>query len=194
MRGAWLVWVVSWFGAAWWSERTVARPAVGRELVYRLLTASGAALLFGLRPRRLSRLALWQLASGGAWLSVGVTIAGLLFTWWARIHLGRLWSGHITRKHGHTVVDTGPYGLVRHPIYFGVTTAALGTAALRGNALALIGVALMIAGFYVKARLEEHFLREQLGAVEYDAYARRVPMLVPFARSRGICPRRSASS
>jgi protein-S-isoprenylcysteine O-methyltransferase Ste14 len=45
-----------------------------------------------------------------------------------------------------------------------------------------VGLALMTLGWYVKARLEERFLREQLGSDEYDAYAERVPMLVPFLR------------
>jgi protein-S-isoprenylcysteine O-methyltransferase Ste14 len=40
----------------------------------------------------------------------------------------------------------------------------------------------MTIGWVVKARLEEGFLREQLGAEAYDAYARHVPMLVPFLR------------
>jgi protein-S-isoprenylcysteine O-methyltransferase Ste14 len=58
----------------------------------------------------------------------------------------------------------------------------MATAALRGTAGAWLGVAVMTFGWYVKARLEERFLREQLGAEAYGAYARRVPMLVPFLR------------
>jgi protein-S-isoprenylcysteine O-methyltransferase Ste14 len=38
----------------------------------------------------------------------------------------------------------------------------------------------MTFGFWIKARLEERFLREQLGPEDYDSYRRRVPMLVPF--------------
>ncbi len=41
----------------------------------------------------------------------------------------------------------------------------------------------MTFGWYIKARLEEGFLREQLGAEEYASYARRVPMLIPFTRA-----------
>jgi protein-S-isoprenylcysteine O-methyltransferase Ste14 len=69
---------------------------------------------------------------------------------------------------------------VRHPIYTGVITAILATAGLRGSAGAWLGAAVMIAGFSIKARLEEEFLRKELGADAYDAYARRVPMLVPW--------------
>ena len=53
---------------------------------------------------------------------------------------------------------------------------------MSGTWPALAGATLLTLGWYVKARLEERFLRAQLGATAYDAYARRVPMLVPFWR------------
>ena len=40
---------------------------------------------------------------------------------------------------------------------------------------------LMTVGFWLKARLEERFLRDELGAEAYDAYRRKTPMLIPFA-------------
>jgi protein-S-isoprenylcysteine O-methyltransferase Ste14 len=113
---------------------------------------------------------------------VAVAMVGFLFTWWARIVLGRLWSSTVSRKEHHHLVDTGPYALVRHPIYTGLMLAAFATAMLRGTVEACIGATVMMLGWYIKARLEEEFLREQLGADTYGAYARRVPMLVPFLR------------
>jgi protein-S-isoprenylcysteine O-methyltransferase Ste14 len=93
--------------------------------------------------------------------------------------LGTLWSGRVTRKAGHHVIDTGPYGLVRHPIYTGLLLAVIATALLKPDGLSLAGVALLVLGFVVKARLEERFLSEELGP-DYAAYRHRVPMLVPF--------------
>jgi protein-S-isoprenylcysteine O-methyltransferase Ste14 len=58
----------------------------------------------------------------------------------------------------------------------------LATAALSGSLGGLLGGPVLILGLYLKARLEERFLREELGAQGYDAYAQRVPMLVPFVR------------
>ena len=78
------------------------------------------------------------------------------------------------------MVDTGPYAIVRHPIYTGLITSVFATAALKGILIGILGALLMIVGFWIKARLEERFLREQLGPDIYDAYRRRVPMLVPF--------------
>ena len=113
-----------------------------------------------------------------------VAVAGLgsTFTWWARVHLGRLWSSNVGRKADYRIVETGPYGIVRHPIYTGITLASFATAGMRGTVAGWLGAAVMTLGWTVKANLEEAFLREQLGAEAYADYARRVPMLVPLGR------------
>jgi protein-S-isoprenylcysteine O-methyltransferase Ste14 len=184
MRGLWLIWWISWMAAAVWSDRTVKRPATRHQLLYRAFIALGAVLLFGLYRHPLEdELILWRSPHPVAWLMVALTLLGLLFTWWARIHLGRLWSSNVARKADHHLVNTGPYGMVRHPIYTGIILASISTAALRGTVAAWLGIGLMTLGWYIKARLEEGFLREQLGAEEYASYARRVPMLIPFTRS-----------
>jgi protein-S-isoprenylcysteine O-methyltransferase Ste14 len=183
--GLWLAWWISWWAAAIWSDRSVQRPARRSQLLYRALAATGAILLFGMyRHSGQAELTLWRTPDAVAWATVPATLAGLAFTWWARIHLGRLWSSNVARKADHHVVDTGPYGVVRHPIYTGIIAASTATAVMRGTLAAWLGVALMTLGWYIKARMEEGFLREQLGADAYGSYARRVPMLVPFVRPR----------
>jgi protein-S-isoprenylcysteine O-methyltransferase Ste14 len=127
---------------------------------------------------------IWHVGDGGTYLLAGLTLAGTLFTWWARIHLGRFWSNAITRKEGHRVIDTGPYGLVRHPIYTGLIGAILATGAAVGTVTALFGALLIAFGLWQKARMEESFLTTELGADAYGSYCRRVPMLVPFLPQR----------
>ena len=189
LRTVWLVWWITWMIAAAWSDRAVKRPPRRSQIGYRLLAAGGAILLFGLFRHDVSAEGiLWRSPDLLSWLMVVVASAGLLFTWWARIHLGRLWSSSVGRKADHRVVDTGPYGIVRHPIYSGITLASIATAILRGTIVAWLGVLVMTLGWYVKARMEEEFLREELGVEAYGAYERRVPMLVPLVRrskSRG---------
>jgi len=178
LLAAWAVWALSWLIAAVWSDPAQARPLVGSQLLYRLVTLAGAVMLFDVHdwgPRRL-----WTVPDGGEWAMVGLAVLGFGFCWWARLHLGRLWSGSITRKQAHRIVDTGPYRLVRHPIYTGLIIAALATAIERGTPVSLFGFALFVLGFWIKARLEETFLRSELGAADYDGYARRTGMLVPF--------------
>lgn len=176
----WIGWIVSWMAAAFWSARTEKRIATAPVWVSRLALVAGAALLAHAGRRLLHEHMLWHVGYDGAYALAGVTLLGILFAWWARIHLGRLWSGTITRKQGHHVVDTGPYALVRHPIYTGLITAIVATAAAQATVTGLIGAALIVFGLWLKARVEEDFLTAELGADAYGAYRRRVPMLVPF--------------
>jgi protein-S-isoprenylcysteine O-methyltransferase Ste14 len=188
--GLWAVWVLSWGLASVWTRRTQARPAFGEILLYSVPTAIGAwLLLFGVNATMAAgagpfttRFAtqLWRLPGWAAWVMTAVAAAGFAFTWWARITLGDLWSGSVSRKENHVIVERGPYGLVRHPIYTGLIAAAFAAAAQVGSAQALVGAALMSFGFWMKARLEERFLMAELGEASYAAYRRRTPMLAPF--------------
>jgi protein-S-isoprenylcysteine O-methyltransferase Ste14 len=190
---AWDAWIVSWMLAALWTARTVKRRGFRGEFPYRLLTFSGFVLLLAPFLRKVNgtvEIVNWPgmlgtrywippLAVG--WTMVGLVVLSFAFAWWARLYLGRLWSGTITRKEGHRVVDTGPYAIVRHPIYTGIIAAGIATAIATGTAHAILGAVLLVVGYWMKARLEEGFLRQELGADAYDSYRRRVPMLIPFA-------------
>ncbi len=177
----WSVWAFSWLVASRWHGRAVHRAPFHQELTYRVLAAAGAVLLLVLDPRHFGKqIVLWHTGPALGWALCAVVLLGFLFTWWARIRLGRLWSGSVTRRVDHRVVDSGPYGIVRHPIYAGIILAAIAAAAIRGTGLALAGAALLALSLYVKARLEETFLRHELGE-PYERYAARVGMLVPFA-------------
>jgi protein-S-isoprenylcysteine O-methyltransferase Ste14 len=175
----WIIWFVSWWLAASWSSRTASRVSHVQQLPYRLITLAGFVLLFNTR-RYHGVLRFWTLPMDARWAMVGLCLLGFAFAWWARLHLGKLWSAFVTRKADHHIIDTGPYGIVRHPIYTGILLAACAVAILKGTAYAIAGVFLAILGFWIKARLEERFLREELGAEVYDSYRRRVPMLIPF--------------
>jgi len=180
---AWIVWFVSWWMAALWSNPSVKQPSVARELPYRLIVIVGIVLLAGLYPHRFySEFILWRTGATLGWALVALAVAGFLFMWWARVYLGKLWSAGVRIKADHRIVDTGPYGLVRHPIYTGIIVAGFATAVLRGTAAGILGAILMTVSWTIKAREEEKFLREELGAENYDTYARRVPMLVPFLK------------
>ncbi|MGH9520834.1 MAG: methyltransferase family protein [Terriglobales bacterium] len=112
---------------------------------------------------------------GGA----AVLAVGLLFAVWARVHLGRNWSRSVTIKEGHELVQTGPYALVRHPIYTGILVGFVGTALAVGQVRGWVSVLFVLASFWIKLTLEEQWMREVFGA-KYDEYARRVKALVPF--------------
>jgi protein-S-isoprenylcysteine O-methyltransferase Ste14 len=177
---AWVAWAVSWVAAAAWSRQVRKQIPVRDMLTYRLPIIIGAVLLWHRTGEFLGAPRLWHVGLNGAYALVGVQVAGFLFAWWARIYLGPLWSGAVTIKEDHRVVDTGPYALVRHPIYTGLITATLATAAAIATWPALAGCVLVTLGIWIKARIEERFLAAELGQNEYGAYRRRVPMLVPI--------------
>jgi len=176
----WVLFWLSWYAAAGWSARTEKRVGVKGELAYRLLLIAGALALIPRAHGYAGPLRLWRVTLDQAWACAALIAVGLSFSWWARIHLGKLWSGWITRKADHHVVDTGPYGIVRHPIYTGLLLAIYATAGAKGTVLGLLGALLVTLGLWMKARLEETWLREELGPGAYDDYRKRVPMLVPF--------------
>ncbi|SDS72144.1 methyltransferase family protein [Bradyrhizobium canariense] len=178
----WLAWVVSWIVASVWSGRTKTYVPTLDSWVYRLPILLGAILLSPWTAGALGEKALYDLGNAGTYVLAVVVLIGISFTWWARIHLGRYWSNAITHKEDHRIIDTGPYGMVRHPIYTGLILAILATGVAVGTWTSLIGALLISFGEWQKARMEEGFLTAELGAEIYGPYCRRVPMIVPFLR------------
>jgi protein-S-isoprenylcysteine O-methyltransferase Ste14 len=93
--------------------------------------------------------------------------------------LGSNWSGTVTVKQNHELVQSGPYAIVRHPIYSGFLLGALGTALSVGEARGLIALALAFVGWVAKTRVEEQFMVEQFNG-DYVRYRREVKRLIPF--------------
>jgi protein-S-isoprenylcysteine O-methyltransferase Ste14 len=180
----WMAWLISWAVASFWSGRTEKHVMTWDSRAYGVPIIAGALLLMPWTAQALAEQPIWHVGNGGTYVLAGLALAGISFTWWARIHLGRLWSSAITRKEGHRLIDTGPYGLVRHPIYTGLIGAILATGAAVATVTALLGALLIAFGLWQKARMEEGFLTTELGADAYGPYRRRVPMLVPFLPHR----------
>jgi protein-S-isoprenylcysteine O-methyltransferase Ste14 len=176
----WLAWVVSWVVASVWSGRTKTHVPTLDSWVYRLPLLLGAILLSPWTAGALGEKPLYDLGNAGTYILAVVLLLGISFTWWARIHLGRYWSNAITHKEDHRIIDTGPYGLVRHPIYTGLILAILATGLAVATWTSLLGALLISFGEWQKARMEEGFLTAELGPEMYGPYCRRVPMIVPF--------------
>lgn len=103
--GLWLVFVITW---NLFAKRTTITATAGahRERLYKLVIAFAMVMivLATLRP-----LPLCTNPPLLAWALLLVVVAGIAFCWWARVHLGALWSDTVTRKEGHRIVDSGPY-------------------------------------------------------------------------------------
>jgi protein-S-isoprenylcysteine O-methyltransferase Ste14 len=165
----WLYWLVAAFsmkrGRVPWSRELGIRALI--VVVVVILVRSGAFRHRGL--------------NNDPWLAgLGLVLfaLGLGFAIWARIHLGRNWGTPMTQKDEPELVTSGPYRLVRHPIYSGILIAGIGTAvALNWTWL----TAVILAGIYFgySATVEERYMTEQFPDT-YPTYKRSTKMLVPF--------------
>jgi protein-S-isoprenylcysteine O-methyltransferase Ste14 len=176
----WVIFCLIWLAAALGAKRTARRLPWSETALHTLILGLACYLVLA----RLPRLTLWRSrfvpASGWVgWAGCGLAMAGFAFTIWARFHLGRNWSGMVELKQGHTLVRSGPYALVRHPIYTGLSLALLGTALISGEWRCLIGTVLAFFEWKRKSLLEERLMVEQFGR-EYLDYRRQVKGLIPF--------------
>jgi protein-S-isoprenylcysteine O-methyltransferase Ste14 len=188
IAAAWLVWLVTWILAAGWSARTASHHDLGAESPSRVLTLAAVVMILA-SYWPVGQATLWRASSEIGWTMFCLVLLGLGFTWAARLHLGPLWSSTSAPTEDHRIVDTGPYGIVRHPVYAGLLLAALATAIESGRLEAMAGALTLVAAVSLRAKLEERLLRRDLGEDAYANYRRRVPMLIPFAK---IAPPASA--
>ncbi len=128
------------------------------------------------RPRAVAAVASYN---GRNIVGLLLLAGGLAFAIWARCHLGKLWSARITLKTDHRVIQTGPYAIVRHPIYSGLILALLGTAIMLNSWSTYLGFALICLSLVWKLALEERWLIIHLGDA-YREYRRQVKALIPF--------------
>jgi protein-S-isoprenylcysteine O-methyltransferase Ste14 len=178
----WLSWCAYWWAASRDVKMTARRESIRSRLLH-IVPLMLAVILLWPRDFPVSPLAVrfLPLAEWPFWVGAVLTLAGLLFAVRARVFLGTNWSGIVTVKEGHELITSGPYGLVRHPIYTGLLLAFIGSALAGAEWRGVLAVCLVFLSFRRKLRIEERWMREQFGAA-YDQYALCVPALVPYVR------------
>jgi protein-S-isoprenylcysteine O-methyltransferase Ste14 len=109
-----------------------------------------------------------------------LVIAGAAFAIWARLTLGRNWSGLIVSvREGQGLVQHGPYAIVRHPIYTGFICAVIGTALTLGTLASWLGVAAGVLGMLIRVEIEDRMMATEFGDV-HAAYRVRTKKLIPL--------------
>ncbi len=169
----WAAFWIYWLVAAFSSKR--GHVPWARELRIRALVAVLAIVLVRFGAFRGGGL------NTDPWrASVGLVLfaLGLGFAIWARVHIGRNWGSPMSQKDDPELVTSGPYHLVRHPIYSGILCAGIGTAVAL-SWLSLIVVVLAGVYFIYSATVEERNMAKQFPET-YPAYRRSTKMLVPF--------------
>jgi len=180
----WLAWIVVWMLLALRTKRTRQRLTIVQALPYVVPTGLGAWLIFN-RPEVYKRMGFWwpliSRHSPLGFVGAAMTAAGLLFAIWARLYLGKNWSGQVTVKQDHELIRSGPYRFVRHPIYSGILLALAGTTLCFGHFWGFVGFPLTWLGLWIKSRLEERFMVQIFGA-PYEDYRRTTGALIPRLR------------
>ena len=108
-----------------------------------------------------------------------LALAGAALVLWSRAELGAAWSLVPTADQGTGLVTTGPYRLVRHPIYLGLVLLAMGEALAFGSWPALmIVLSGVVPDHRWRARAEEKLLSRSFGE-RYAVYRQRTKMIIP---------------
>ena len=176
----WIAFLIYWQIKAV-DTKTTRRLEPVASRILRALTFLIAIVLFSTTriPLRWLYLQPWPAGLWPFWLGATVMVAGLLFAVWAREHLGSNWSRSVTIKQGHELITTGPYAVVRHPIYTGILAGFLGTAIALSQVRGFIAFVLIFLILWLKLRMEEQWMRSQFGET-YATYAHQTAALVPY--------------
>ncbi|MGZ9720392.1 methyltransferase family protein [Rhizobium miluonense] len=176
----WIVWLLIWLFASFRVKRTVRQEDTLSRLGNTAPIWIGAFLLVA-HPSWLGPLQTPIIPHDRTTYGIGaaLTLIGLAFAVWARVHIGRNWSGVITLKEDHALIRSGPYALVRHPIYSGLMLAIIGSAIARGDIAAALAIIAVLYAVLRRVHIEESWMSETFGSA-YADYKASTPALVPF--------------
>jgi len=156
------------------------------SLLAMLLQGVGFSLAWG--HMRAVVAGLSRSGDGGDWaiaiIASALALASGLFAVAAVRQLGPQWSFVARVTDSHELITSGPYAIVRHPIYAAMLGLLIATGLTFGTVLStLAGAVLYIVGTWLRTRSEERLLEAAFGA-RYEAYRRQVPALIPWLRFR----------
>jgi protein-S-isoprenylcysteine O-methyltransferase Ste14 len=180
IAGFWLLFIIYWAVAAVGAKRNAGRRPWRTEIMLRLILVLLIVALLQSRSLR-QLLADTQRHVNHStilgWTGVALCLLGFSVAISARRHLGRNWGMPMSRKEQPELVTSGPYALIRHPIYTGLALAMLGSG-IGVNVFWLLLLVPVGAYFIYSARREEAIMLQAFPA-QYAAYRARTGMLAP---------------
>jgi protein-S-isoprenylcysteine O-methyltransferase Ste14 len=170
----WLVWVAPFVFV---TRRAVKAATLDRRARWGIvLQAAGYSLLWQTR--------FWE-HSSDRWrtlASVCLLVVACLLSWTGARALGRQWRFDAGLSKDHQLVTSGPYRVVRHPIYSSMLSLLLGTGFLITPwPLVLAAVAVFVIGTEIRVRIEDGLLASRFGD-EFREYQRSVAAYIPLVR------------
>ena len=179
----WLVFAGYWIISAVGVKRDVKRSgSYGLTVIVRLISIAVIVYVLNLpqlRPTMANVAAVTDHPSIALEvIGVALTVFGVAFCIWARVHIGRNWSPVPALKEEHELITTGPYRIVRNPIYSGILFAMLGSALAAGLIYGII-FAVCLVSFVYRVFAEDRLMMQQFPNT-YPAYRRKTKALIPF--------------
>lgn len=179
IRAAWLVFVLYWIFASLSVNRIKSREPAGPRLTrWAVIVATLLLLNINLGSSGFLDRRFVPFTRPMPWMGAILTLVGAAFAIWARVHIGRYWSGTVALKIGHELIRTGPYARIRHPIYTGVLVMLGGTVLAIGRYGALLAFLLLLADLTWKSRKEEALLAQEFGPA-FEEHLRRTGFFLP---------------
>ena len=177
----WLAWTLYWLLSAANVKATQRRESFASRSTHLAAMILAAVLLGAPHVPHVPFLFVRMVPAGAATAVPGclLLLTGLALSIWARVHLGRNWSGRVALKEDHELIRTGPYAIVRHPIYTGLLMAMAGTSLVLGEWRGLLAVLLMGVSYWRKLRVEEQLLSGTFGD-GYRRYCEQTAALIPY--------------
>lgn len=174
----WLAWLYPFFFRAPHFQKRDSVTVSGPTRVGVLLEAVGVLLAF-MTPAARSAARSHPAALLGA---AGFSIIGIILSWTAVAHLGKQFRIHAGLYADHELVRTGPYRILRHPIYSSLLAMLLATILLLTPWMrAFLALALFLIGTEIRVRSEDRLLASRFGE-HFAEYRKRVPAYIPFVR------------
>jgi len=93
--------------------------------------------------------------------------------------LGSNWSAQVTLTENHQLIRSGPYRIVRNPMYLGILAGMLGTAVVIGELRGFLAAAAVLTALLWKIKVEEEILSRYFGE-SYQTYKKGVKSIIPF--------------
>jgi len=176
----WVIFILDWSVSSLFVKKSLTKQGPG-WILWRVAVAlfvilfvrfdkSGALSFF-----RFSFQSLFSFVIPGSVL----TLLGLFGAVWARIYLGRNWSGYVTYKEDQTLVTTGPYKYVRHPIYTSMILMFIGTSLYYGSLFISVSFLVLAISFILRTGKEEEIMIKLFGE-KYTDYMKRTKRLIPL--------------
>jgi protein-S-isoprenylcysteine O-methyltransferase Ste14 len=170
-----LVWLVFWFA----SKRPAHIQSSRERWSHLALLIAGAALLLKSDwPWQVLQVKIFPDAAWIRWTGAAFALLGSAFAIWARLILGTNWSAAVQIKQGHQLIRSGPYKLIRHPIYTGILLILVGDALSIGEVRGVLAFVLIMIGFARKAKKEEALLAGEFGPA-FEEHLQRTGFFLP---------------